>query len=277
MFKSGLTDEQACQLVLQHLLILRGLCNKQFPDDGALAEEAQNHVLDTLKSENWARIQRWDQKCKFATFLSVVAGRMLIDFRRKQFGHHRPPEWLKREHDPAWVQAYELLVRKNHSRTETIEIMAMNDATRERSFIENLVNQVIAKCKIPVKHVECDFDDYEPWLMSSNPGPLAEIEQSEARKIGSALMQLAGWEQDQEKESSTELTAYVNTLRTHLLLNDEDKLILKMYFLEGRKLSEIKRILNFRGDIHKRYYKILNQCKNAMRHSGLLNGNDHDY
>jgi RNA polymerase sigma factor (sigma-70 family) len=272
VFKSRVTNEQACQLVLQHLQVLKALCDKQFPDNGALAEEAQNHVLDTLKSENWARIQHWDQKSKFATFLSVVAGRMLIDFRRKQFGHQRPPEWLKREKDPLWMVAYMLLIKKNYSRTEAIEILTMHDVSRERSFIENLVNQVIAKCKRPVKPVEHTFDDYEPWLMSSNPGPLAEIEQSQVRTISAALMQLVGWDQDMEEEASTELTDHIKELRTHLEIGDEEKLILKMHFLEGRKLSEIKRMLNFSGDIHKRYFKILKQCNNALQHSGLLKG-----
>lgn len=275
MFKKRLTEEQACQQVLQHLTVLKTLCSRQFPDNETLAEQAENHVLDTLSMENWGRILQWDQTCLFATFLTVVANRMLIDFRRRQFGHHRPPEWLKQKSDPLYMQAHELLIKKQYSRTECIEILALHDANRERAYIEHLVNQVSARCKAVEKPVECDLQDHEPWLISAEPGPLAEMEQNETNDVCRVLANVFDWEQGDNDAQNEALSAAAAKMRAMLAIDDQDRLMIKMHFVDGRKLSEIKHMLNYRGDIHKRFAKILNQCRLAMKHSGLLNEVDH--
>lgn len=272
MIKKGLTEQQACQLVLGHLDDLKRLCNNRFPGDSILAEQAENYVLETLKADNWRRVLHWDHTCQFQTFFLAITGRLLTDFWRKEFGHFRPPEWLKREQDPIWIQAYDLIIQKNNSRGDAIEILLVNNASRERAFIESVVSRVIAHCKTHQKPASSPLEEHEPWLTASNPGPLAELESNENQGLVTALFQVLGWSEVQEPEIPAKLSSQIEQLKSSLKLTGEDKLIVKMHILEGRKLSEIQRMLNFRGDIHKRYKKVLKHLKDAMIHVGLIQG-----
>jgi len=88
MDKKTLTDEDA--------LFVRGICRKVFERNSDLANDCFLYVWEKLHEEDSRRIRTFKKQASFQTFLYSVTNRLVIDFRRTQFGYKVLPKyyWL---------------------------------------------------------------------------------------------------------------------------------------------------------------------------------------
>jgi RNA polymerase sigma factor (sigma-70 family) len=262
----SMTADEAKQRVLQHLKFIDGLCLRRFPHQGDLATGAQDYILQKLQADDWHRIRTWQGQGDFRTFLAVIVARLLTDFQREQRGHIRKPRALCDRPDPIWDKAWQLLCVKRYDRQEAIETLLQNE-DRQRACVEEIVSVVLGMCKpalaatpyIPID----EFDD----LPASGPTPLEELKDEEDRELASAL--LAYVEAGEGATLPAKQRTMIVKLKTYLQLTEEDRLLLRMYAVEGLKMPEIARRLGLSGNPYKRYKRILKHIEEAGRSAGL--------
>lgn len=228
------------------------LAGKRF-GEGSLAQEASTYVIEYLSADDWQRCQSFKGNAKPKTFLVTLASNAIEEFSRKRFGRPRPPTWLQDLGD-MWVKLWRSLC------LERQPLAALVDRFCHKGFREpEAVNQAakVIKARIPTcgqssrdsetvddidmlsDQVQAQDDDccgeqpefenpFEAELMMMiraivNPEP----ETDDFRDAGSASIdRLAG----QQK-------AMLEELRAALALTDQEKIMLRMIFVEGLSKS----------------------------------------
>lgn len=265
-FSSPLAEETARKLVFDHWDFLQHLARRRFPNDFNTAHLALDHVLEKLQEQGWQRVRTWTGQGKFATFLAVLATRLMTDYVRKIYGHQRPPKWLTEQADPIWREAYRVLILERFERQEAIELLKTHYPHLLPESIHEVVAKVIALC--PPKHRYQDSHEVaideiaEPgsWELS----PETEIE-PKPQELSEALEGYIMGEVPEPPEAKSLL----EKLQPHLKLSDEDRLLLRLHYCEGLKITQIAELLHLKGDPYKRLNKILKSLHTACEQAGL--------
>lgn len=262
-----LSADTAKKLVFDHWDFLQQLSQRRFPNDANTAHLAIDYVLEKLEEQEWQRIRTWAGQGRFATFLGVLAGRLMTDYIRKVYGHQRAPKWLSERSDPIWFEAYRILIIERYERREAINLLETRHADRETGSIQPIVAEVIARCQPKTRYQDShsvSIDEItEPGDQSASPDNAIEPQQREL------LEALEGYIRDEAPQPS-EAIPLLENLRPHLDLSAEDRLLLRLRYCEGLKMSQITRLLHLKGDPYKRLNKILKSLHTACEKAGLI-------
>ncbi len=261
-----LTAEAAKKLVFAHWNFLQRLAMRRFPNDDNTAHLALDHVLERLQEEGWRRIRSWEGQGKFATFLGVLAGRLMTDYIRKVYGHQRSPKWLGEKDDPIWMEAYRTLILDRFERQEAIGLLETRHPETDPETIRRIVSEVLGRCPARNRYRDSHsvaLDDIaEP--VSQTLTPEAELE-PKPRELLEALDGYIRGEARLPKEAR----ALLEKLQPHLHLSAEERLFLRLRYCEGLKMTQIARLLHIKGDPYKRLRKILDRVHTACEAAGI--------
>ncbi len=266
-FSLPLSEEAAKKAVFDHWDFLQSLARRRFPNDYNTAHLALDYVLENLQEQGWQRVRTWAGQGKFTTFLAVLTSRLMTDYVRKVYGHQRMPKWLMKQTDPIWQEAYRALIVERFERQEAIELLKTRHPEVETEKLYQIASEVIARS--PIRHryqdnQEVGIDEIaEPG--SSELSPEAEIEP----KPQELLEVLEGYIRD-ETTTPAEAKTLLEKLKPHLHLSDEDRLLLRLRYLEGLPLDQAARLLHLTGDPYKRLNKTLKSLRIACERAGLL-------
>jgi DNA-directed RNA polymerase specialized sigma24 family protein len=266
--RETLSSEQAKDKVFACWNHLDALSRKRFPSNENLAHEALLHCLNELESEQWKRVQSWQGQGDFLPYLLTIASRLLTDFKREKFGHIRMPGWIAEKPDPLWQSAYRLLMVEKHSRQEVIDMLHTIGPSRDVWFIEEVVHTVLAKCKSQPRSQESNvpIENCEQQA-SFRSEPEAELRIKDDELL-QALVECLHANNDPSLDPRVaEIRA---RLSPHICLSDEDRLMLRMRFLDGVNLKTIVQMLGIQGDPYKRLNKLIRQLRTACEKAGLL-------
>lgn len=277
-----MNGQEAKSRVWAHWEYLRRLCERQFPGDANLGEEAFNHLLDTLNQNDWVRLRTWEEQGEFKTFLTVVAKRLLTDFRRKRSGYQRPPKWLReeiaRENEgieqrpmngagasrvSLWQLAYRVLYRDKCSRQEAIEKMLTQEPTLERKRASEMVTMILARCPAPIASPDASKQSLDALQdrESDRPDPLTECIYQVERKLEA----VAGAVLDEGFPGADQLSQeQLRRFQEAVRLTEEERLILRLRFAEGWAVPTIAKRLGLEGDPYKYLKRILDNLKTAL-------------
>lgn len=266
-FSLPLSEEAAKKAVFDHWDFLQSLARRRFPNDYNTAHLALDYVLENLQEQGWQRVRTWAGQGKFATFLAVLTTRLMTDYVRKVYGHQRMPKWLTEKTDPIWKEAYQALILERYERQEAIELLKTRHPQLETGQIRQIVAEVIARCPVRQRYQdsqEVGIDEIaEPG--GSELSPEAEIEP----KPQELLEALEGYVRGEAAEP-LEAKTLLQKLQPHLNLSDEDRLWLRLRYLEGLPLDQVARLLHHTGDPYKRLNKILKSLRTACELAGLV-------
>ena len=263
-----MTPAAAKAAVWEHWEDLRRFCQQRFRGNPVLAEEGLNYILDALATDEWARVRAWRGPSTLLTFLVVMARRLITDFERQKYGHVREPKWLHEKSDPVWHAAYRLLVVQQYAAHEATEIL-MNDASRERGFVDEVVRTVQARCnRLQVRETASQAidpdDDAFPAMART---PLEVLIEKEQDRLAAALSEfVVGGSTAPLRDDVREVLA---RLKPHLELSAEDCMLLKLH-CDGVKISVIAQLLHLDGDPYKRLKRLLRQIEDACKQAGVL-------
>ncbi len=265
-FSLPLSEEAAKRAVFDHWEFLQALARRRFPNDYNTAHLALDYVLENLQEQGWQRVRSWTGQGKLATFLAVLTSRLMTDYVRKTYGHQRMPKWLAEKTESIWKEAYQAVILERYERREAIEMLKTRHPELEPERIYQIVAEVIARS--PIRHRYQDSQavgiDEIAELGSSELSPEAETEP----KPQELLEALVGYIQG-EAPAPAEAKTLLERLKAHLHLSDEDRLLLRLRYLEGLPLDQVAKLLHLPGDPYKRLNKILKSLHTACEQAGL--------
>ncbi|MEE9425987.1 MAG: hypothetical protein V3V18_13580 [Methylococcales bacterium] len=269
--KNTLTSETAKNLVFDHWNFLTSLARKRFPNDSDMGDQALNFVLDKLEENDWKRIRGWDGAGSFATFVAVLATRLMTDFVRSRFGYHRPPTWLQEKQDVMWQKAFKLCTVDKYERREAIEILCSESSEMKRNAIEEIVHTVYAKCTKQARFSEGNVGIDQIVESSSTDNIMPENIDINDKQLIEVLVEYI-----QSDTTAVDVIAdntvkdLLNHLKSHIEMSDEDRLLLRLRFCEGLKIKEISQILHLKGNPYKRINGLIDDLRSACQQSGLV-------
>ena len=264
-----LTSEVAKNLVFDHWNFMISLTRKRFPNDTDMGDQALSYVLDKLEEQEWQRIRGWDGCGSFATFLAVLATRLMTDFVRSKFGYHRPPAWLREKKGILWEKAFRLCTVEKYERREAIEVLYSEVSEMSRDALEEIVNTVYSKCtkqarfsegNIGIDQIEESPSKDDDMRDKINNKQLIEVL---VEYIDSDINNVDTLVDDTIRD-------LLGHLKLHLNMTDEDRLLLRLRFCEGLKIKEISQMLHLEGNPYKRINGLIDDLRNACQQCGLV-------
>ncbi len=269
-FNLPLNENDAKQLVFDQWKFLGRLAERRFPNDDSMAQGALMFVLEKLETDHWKRVRAWEGQGAFHTFLAVLTARLMTDYTRSKFGHHRTPTWINNKNDTAWTKAYQLIIFQNHSRQDAIEILAVTYRGRERWYFEEMVATILAKNNRPARAIESQvpIDAVEDTSCCfESPEQDSKISEKALLEAVIGYLSSNGDSSDNENE---EVKRMLSLLNIELSMSEEDKLILKMRYCDGMTITAITKALHLKGDVYKRINKLIRHLTNACTQLGVL-------
>jgi hypothetical protein len=268
---------------------LEGFARKRFGDN-SLAEEACAFSLGKLLDPGWQarRLSLYGGKASPPGFIFSAFRMLLEDFSRQRFGRPRPPAWLKRL-GPFWEKLFTLLCLERldsggiHSRLQSGNDQELQERIEEAAWV---IRSRVTNCGEQIGETLHDFQEYDMGSgASEHGGGASEFEEKSAREtaagIFSSLAAVFAYEQggdcDQgleriESASARSLAgkAAERALRFQLRLADEDKLLLRMVYQDGYKISEAARILGTQEHtLRRRLKRSMDDLRSQLEEQGL--------
>jgi DNA-directed RNA polymerase specialized sigma subunit len=269
--RNTLSSEIAKNLVFDHWNFLTSLARKRFPNDNDLGDQALSYVLDKLEEDDWQRVRGWDGCGSFATFVAVLASRLMTDFVRSRFGYHRPPTWLQEKKDVVWKKAYKLYAVDKYERREAIEVLHSDYSEMNRIKIEEIVNTVYSKCTKQARFSEGNIGIDQIVESSSMDNTMPENIEINNKQLIEVLVEFIQSSEDTiETIADDSVKGLLNHLQSHISMSDEDRLLLRLRFCEGLQIKEITQMLHIDGNPYKRINRLIDDLRNACQQSGLV-------
>lgn len=268
--RQTLTAAAAKAQVFAHWYLLEALARRRFPTNDNLASEAGLYVLSRLQDGDWRRVRTWEGMGRFSSFLTTLASRLLIDFSREKFGYIRKPAWLAKQTDPLWDLAYRLLLVDGYQRHQAVEILSLRYPERSRWFLAEAVATVLQRCPSQPRYQEQQVPMEscpEPAAGEDGPEQALEVQDKELLEALHACLDAAG---PPAPAVSHRVADMLERLEPHLRLGEEDRLLLRLRYVDGLRIQAIARLLHLKGDPYKRLDKLLGQLREACRRAGVL-------
>lgn len=264
-----LDADDAKQLVFDQWQFLSRLAERRFPNDDSMAQESLLFVLEKLEAGEWKRVRAWEGQGAFHTFLAVLTARLMTDYTRSKYGHHRTPTWINRKNDSVWTKAYQLIIFQKYSRLDAIEILMASYRGRDRWYFEEMVATILAKNNRPVRAIESQvpIDAVEYLSAFQTPDNTSDINQ---KVLLEAVIEYLNSDENSQENENHEVQRLLSLLNIELSLSEEDKLLLKMRYCDGMTISAITKALDLKGDIYKRINKLIRHLTNACTQMGVL-------
>jgi RNA polymerase sigma factor (sigma-70 family) len=248
--------------VFAHWDLVNMLARKQFRAEHLVIESA-DFVLGRLAENDWERVRKHAGKGAIRAYLSRVIQRLLHDFARQQFGRKQTPRWLAAQ-PGFWQKVHRLLCLERLPAREVIELVSM-DVPGGRD--DRAVREAIAV--IRTKDQDCGQSHAESGDVSLEdaPEPAGNHGAAETAVEHAGLTEvLYGLLTDERAEPHPAVMA----LQAELQLGSEERLLLRMVFEDGMKVTEAGRLLGLSTHaVHGQMRRLLARIRTAVEGCGL--------
>jgi len=253
---------------------------KKIIGDDSTKEEAVTYVIEKLSEDDWRRCKAHKGDSSPNSFLYILSESLLIEYTRKKFGRIRPPEWLKRE-GPLWIKIWqEICLNRLHEQT-VIDRHCSDQPNASRNSdlglkdpatVKNIIRTI--KAKLPwcgVSNMPESMDDEANAEKDYLPEGGTTINDELRRESYDQFLHLAQLmlsdkpaEMDQsssQKATSEKICSLVETLG----ISNEERLMLRMFYVDGLSHSAIARLLGVAKHIPVRQNKkVLQRLQEAL-------------
>lgn len=269
----------------EFMAAINKLAVKRF-GQGSLAEEAGTYVIEYLSHNHWEKCQSYQGKSQTTTFLYTLSTHALEEFSRKRFGRPRPPTWLH-ELGEMWIKLWRSLCLERQALPSLVDRFARR-GFREPQAVEQAAR--VIKARIPT----CGQSNRDTEL-ADDIDRLSDVQQAEAAHCDSVqpefenpfhaelLMMLnaicdSGVQaEDFASDGSARFDRLASRqqeklekLRTALAMNDQEKIMLRMIYVEGLSKSATSKALGLPAHQAGRIVnEALERIAAALRHCGL--------
>lgn len=234
------------------------LANRRF-GEGGLAQEASTYVLEYLSADDWQRCNAFKGNAKATTFLVTLASNAIEEFSRKRFGRPRPPTWLNELGD-SWIKLWRSLCLERQALPAIIDRFC-SKGFREPDAVQQAAK--VIKARIPtcgqssrddegVEDIDALSDTHQAESDDccgeqpeyDNPFEAELI--SMIRAIVSPNPQTTDFQGENSQKIDKLAAAQKSnlaSLQEALKLGDQEKIMLRMIYVEGLSKSATSKAL----------------------------------
>ncbi len=208
------------------------------------AEDFESWAQLKLIENDYAVLRRFERRSKLSTYLNTVVARLFLDYRNAEWGKWRASAAAKRLGTTA-IQLESLVYRDGHTLADAIVLL------RERLGVQGSDEEF-----------EQLFVQLEPKLKRRFEGDtvLAVVPADDDPERDSLVGEL----EPVAREVSSRTTAVLETLEPR------DRLILRMRFLQGMKVSDISRMLDLeQRSLYPLIDRLLRDLKTKLEKDGV--------
>lgn len=235
------------------------LARRRF-NEGVLAEESVTFVIERLSDNDWEKCRAFQGKSKPQTFLYSLGSNLIEEFARKRFGRPRPPTWLKAQGE-LWVRMWKFLCLERQPIESVMERLS-NGGQRERPFLEDVARTIKARmpnCGLTAMDQQTVEDitavSDARTVTEDDAGFSAPFRDERAAATEIALMLRSVLQEDVAEEDFSEtarleadaqadaVSSALGGLRQQLSLTAEEKILLRMVFVDGFSKSNAARAI----------------------------------
>lgn len=264
-----------------------GIANKKY-GEGVLAEELCAKALEKLCETDYQQnlAARYQGKVKPESYILSCFHRLLADFHRVKFQRIRPPAWLSRL-GVAWEKIYRLLCLERQEPEQIVTRLGDQDVKKEKEIHDmiSIIRIKVVHCGAQRGEVGYDFELSTPDQDGNSNRLSGTIENHSEREtvmdVFKALsMVLACQEGDglgkvRERHTTDEVKSLLGAqvekgVEFTLDLSGEERLLLRVVYQDGKKISEVARLLNIpRHQIDRKLKDCLSRLKKQLQNSGM--------
>ena len=210
-----------------------------------LAEEAFNDALARLSADGWALLRQFRGESSHGTYLFALFNHCLEDFVRARFGRHRPPAWLPRL-GSLWLRIYQLLCLEGEEPEQVINLLSGGDS-RPQEEVRKVVDTILGRvpdCGHEIVYVPLDDEGEGVEVSDHRYHPERLLIQQEWEQLLAAIREMMGHPgSDVFSRDSGPLAQALAAAVEGMALRDDERLILRMVFQDGLKISVVARRL----------------------------------
>lgn len=223
----------------------------KFSGDIARQEEAVSYLIEKLSENDWAMCQKHNGLSSPEGYLKTLSANLMVEYGRKVFGRKRPPEWLKRE-GSFWEQIWNDLCLKREG-AEFIIDKACKNGEREPSSIKNIIRTIKVKipwCGVSNRPESIDDDEYgaDSYVYENDSfdgnGIDEHYKKNNYNQILSLVQLILTGNEESEQNTITALDKDIVSAVHAIQLSAEERLMLRMHYIDGYSHSAIARRLD---------------------------------
>lgn len=210
---------------------------------GPDAEDFEASVHLALIENDYAVLRKYEGRCAFSTYLTVVIERLMEDDRNRVMGRWRPSAEAMRL-GPAALMLESLVHRDHRSLDDALPLVQAVDRTLTRERLEALLHQLPERAPRP------------------QPMPLEDIDahtsdETDALALANEVRPLSSRTNDVVRE-------------TLAALPSEDRALLQFRFAESMKISDISRMMRLpQRPLYRRLDGLLGRFRAALASAGV--------
>jgi RNA polymerase sigma factor (sigma-70 family) len=241
----------------EDVLFVRSLCRRSFEHNNELGNDCFLYVFEKLNEDDSRRIKAYKGQSSFRTFLYSVTSKLIIDFRRNKFGYKVIPKYYW-EFDEINRYIFKLFFYQNLT-VDWAENAAKAEFRLSQEEAQERVDIVEKKIRESRLGGKSRFDIHEIYV--------EEVDSltSEDKKRGPEEILITGETLEQKEH-------FIKILKEEVQkLDDEDSLILQLYFEQGLTAKQISNAIPGYNDkkVYKRIEQTLKKLRKILQEKGI--------
>ena len=235
--------------LLDNLSLIDGVTafvSRKYGLSGADAEDFASAAKLKLIEDNYAVLRKFEHKCSLRTYLTTVVSRHYLDLKIHEWGKWRPSMRARQGGDAA-IYLERLVSRDGLGLTEASTIVRQKYTELDSRALETLAASIVVRQPRRSANVERTEEMREPASEASAEDELLSGEREVAARRASAVL-------------SRELDR----------LPPEDRLIMKLRFIDAMKVSTMARLLHVdQKQLYRRIDRLVASLREALLAAGV--------
>ena len=231
--------------------VVDGVCRRRRVY-GADAEDFASTVKIALIENDYEILRRWERRSSLATYLTIIAERMLFDQRAQERGRWHPSAEAQRM-GKAGVLLETAVRRDGRPLEEAVLLVQSAEPLLTRADVESMLARLPDRRPRPLPApIEAAADD------------AAAPETSESRVLESEARKLSGIAARVVREAMSRFDL-------------EDRMLVRMRFRGGMKISDISRMTRWpQRPLYRRLEDLVSRLRRALHAAGISDRNAGD-
>jgi RNA polymerase sigma factor (sigma-70 family) len=211
--------------------------------DASDAEELRSIVHLRLVENDYAILRAYGQRSSFATYISIVVQRMVLDYRVHAWGKWHASAEAKRIGALA-VELEQIVRRDGRTLDEAVTLLALKYDGVTRDSLQSLLARLPERA---ARHREVDLEEAEPIAVTDVDEPLIA---------------------DERRTDAERLSSLMNGLMARV--PDDERLILQLRFEGGMTVAQIARALGLDQKLtYRRIERRMREIREELMRAGI--------